>query len=471
MVKYTQESLEHAIALVRGNRITKKGASAAFGIPWSTFRDKLSGRRSLKYEPQTILPVKDEKKLAAWLQELCKRGFGYTRKDLQDLVKTILDKQGRVTLFKNNRPGKGWIKAFFKRHPYLSERKAQALGKERAVVTREALQAWYDDMKEYVDKQDPTLLASPNRIFNADESGFSLCPKTKKVISLSGTKHVYSLTSPSRQQVTMLACISATGQYLPPCLIFPYKRDPPFNALEGFEEAYFTKSDNGWINEGIFLSFLRDIFIPHVEKEQIKKPVILYVDGHTSHKSLEVSEMCSQNGIILYCLKAHASHLIQPLDQAVFSPMKAAWQEAVRKHINKTTEAVTLRTFARVLKDAWVSTTKPATAISGFISSGLFPYNPLKVLESDKLKPSETFKIQSSAVEAKAVNKDRLTQLKELLSLSITLGKERVDTYIKRLENKFDIKTDSAYIKWSSIASMIVLNFLNKNINCDLYSD
>ena len=89
---------------------------------------------------------------------------------------------------------------------------------------------------------------SPNRIFNADESGISVCPKSKKVISLTGSKHVYSLSSGSRQQVTLLACISATGQYLPPSLIYPYKRDPTFNALEGFKEAFFNKSDNGWIN-------------------------------------------------------------------------------------------------------------------------------------------------------------------------------------------------------------------------------
>ena len=287
---------------------------------------------------------------------------------------------------------------------------------------------------------------SPNRIFNADESGFSVCPKTKKVISLTGSKHVYSLSSGSRQQVTLLACISATGQYLPPSLIYPYKRDPTFNKLEGFKYAFFNKSDNGWINEGIFLSFLRDTFIPHIEKERIQKPVLLFVDEHTSHKSLEISELCSKNGVILYCLKAHASHLTQPLDQAVFSPMKAAWQEAVRKHVNKTMEAVTLRTFAQVLKVAWYSTSKPSTAVSGFLASGLFPYNPLKVLNSDKLKPSETFAKASDPLQKSdsvSARHSSLESLKEMLHISLRLGEDTVRKYMNRFENGFDIPTDS----------------------------
>ena len=120
-----------------------------------------------------------------------------------------------MTIFKNNRPGKDWIQAFFRRHAQLSERRPQALWKELAVVTRESLEAWFNEMKAYIDLQNPSLLMSPDRIFNADESGFSVCPKTKKVISETGAKHVYAITSGSRQQVTALACISANGRHLP----------------------------------------------------------------------------------------------------------------------------------------------------------------------------------------------------------------------------------------------------------------
>ena len=136
----------------------------------------------------------------------------------------------------------------------------------------------------------------------ADESRFNICPKTKKVISMTGTKHVYSVTSGSRQQVTVLACTSAIGQFLPPLLVFLSSRDPRFNAMEGFEEAFFQKTPNGWITEEVFLSFLKDIFLPFL---QGKRTVVLFVDGNSSHHSLAISTVCSENDAILHCLKAH----------------------------------------------------------------------------------------------------------------------------------------------------------------------
>ena len=41
----------------------------------------------------------------------------------------------------------------------------------------------------------------------------------------------------------MLAYSSAVGQYIPSLLIFPYTRNPRFNALEGFEDALFPRKN------------------------------------------------------------------------------------------------------------------------------------------------------------------------------------------------------------------------------------
>ena len=67
--------------------------------------------------------------------------------------------------------------------------------------------------------------------------------KKKKVISITGGKHVYSTRNSTQQQVTVLACSSAVWQYIPPLLIFPYTRNPRFNVLEGFEDALFQKKN------------------------------------------------------------------------------------------------------------------------------------------------------------------------------------------------------------------------------------
>ncbi|KAK7473602.1 hypothetical protein BaRGS_00035149 [Batillaria attramentaria] len=79
---------------------------------------------------------KDEQKLVDWLVELLKRGFGGTREDLKDMAKKILDERGATTIFKNNRPGKDWVQAFFKRHPQVAERTSHALGGRRELWYR-----------------------------------------------------------------------------------------------------------------------------------------------------------------------------------------------------------------------------------------------------------------------------------------------------------------------------------------------
>ena len=188
----------------------------AFGIPYAPLGDKVRSRRPMQSAPKTVLLEDEEKTLVQWLMELSHRGFGWTKDDVKDMVKTILDTRGAKTVFRDSWPGKDWMQAFFKRHPKVVERMGQAPAREIAVVTKESLAEWFQQMKQYLDALDPILLMSPGHAFNADESGFSVCPKAqkkKKISSRTGAKHVYSITNSTLQLVTVLACSSAVGQY------------------------------------------------------------------------------------------------------------------------------------------------------------------------------------------------------------------------------------------------------------------
>lgn len=220
-----------------------------------------------------------------------------------------------------------------------------ALGKERALVSRESLSLWFNEMKEYIDSVDISILVSPDRLFNADETGFSLCPKGKKVVACKGDKHVYSLSANTRTNITVVVCTSAIGNFLPPMMIFPYKKKPLFNPLDDFPKAHFEISPNGWITAEVFLAWMRDVFVKQVSN--VKKPLCLFVDGHASHTALlETSNLCRQHNIVLYCLKAHSSHIIQPIDLSFTGSVKVHWEKAVRKHMQETGEAVNIRSFA-----------------------------------------------------------------------------------------------------------------------------
>ena len=63
---------------------------------------------------------------------------------------------------------------------------------------------------------------TPDRIYNADETGFTTVQKPGTIVAEKGQKQVGSLTSQERGElVTALYAASATGHAIPPMFIFP----------------------------------------------------------------------------------------------------------------------------------------------------------------------------------------------------------------------------------------------------------
>lgn len=49
---------------------------------------------------------------------------------------------------------------------------------------------------------------------------------------------------------------------------------------------------------------------------------LLLLDGHTSHFNWEFFDLCLNKRIIPFCLPAHSTHLLQPLDVGLFAPLQ-----------------------------------------------------------------------------------------------------------------------------------------------------
>ena len=387
------EVIKAAIEAIKSKKYTQRKAAKVYGIPQTTLSDKMKGKTPIHVTPNTLLTKEEEEKLAAWIVELARCGFGKTIEEVKETAAQILKLRDAASRSKESLPTKAWVYGFFNRHPQLSIRRPISLGKERATVTPEALKRWFTALHEHLQSVEPSLIEDPSRIYNSDETGFSFDVKNRRVVACKGSKHVYAVTANTKHQVTALATVSAAGHYLPPLLIYPYKRIPQKNLIQDFPEAHIQVSDNGWITAAIFLSWIQDVFIPSTA--HIKKPLLLLVDGHTSHTSLvETSELCEANGIILFCLHPHASHIIQPLDQAFFGSIKSAWSNAVRKHVFETGDGVGLDSFAKVLKPVWTQAATLNNAVKSFKAAGIFPFNPSRAVQSDKLAPAASFRAE-----------------------------------------------------------------------------
>ena len=77
----------------------------------------------------------------------------------------------------------------------------------------------------------------------------------------------------------------------------------------------------GWIDRELFEEWFMQHLLTHIPPQ---RPVLLLLDGHSSHYHLSLICKAVENGLILFCLSRHTTHLAQPLDKSCFSPLKCA---------------------------------------------------------------------------------------------------------------------------------------------------
>ena len=109
---------------------------------------------------------------------------------------------------------------------------------------------------------------------------------------------------------------------LPPMVIF---KGECYNYEWGKGEVPGTAygmSPNGWIDQDLFTRWLQKLFIPSIPPAQ---PVILLLDGHSSHYNPEAIALAAEEKIIIFCLSPHTTHVAQPLDVSFFGPLKQHW--------------------------------------------------------------------------------------------------------------------------------------------------
>uniref|UniRef100_A0A2C9LUE5 HTH CENPB-type domain-containing protein n=1 Tax=Biomphalaria glabrata TaxID=6526 RepID=A0A2C9LUE5_BIOGL len=252
-IHHDPELIKAAVHEIKNKKMSIRQAAKHFRLPLSTLYNKMIGKRPIVCTNR-ILNQDEENRLAEWLNNLRKHGFGNSHKDIVEIVLAMLaarsSSQSPETSIK--KPSRQWLSGFFRRHPELSSRTSKACSRETADVSPKKFEKWFSNFIKCMNQSDPTILSSPNRIFIANDCGFSFDPESKKVVASKGSTHVYNATSNTKTQVTVLACLSAAGQYTPPLLIYPLKRNPHQNLLEDFPEALLQVSNNGRITSAIF---------------------------------------------------------------------------------------------------------------------------------------------------------------------------------------------------------------------------
>ena len=165
-----------------------------------------------------------------------------------------------------------------------------------------------------------------------DEHGIALgvCNNSRVLGASAKGKHQTYIQSPENcEWVSILECISASGQYIRPLVIFKGQEiQTSWFTEDDIPDWLIATSSKGWTANCIALRWLKEVFLPETARKLPtgrQAPRLLILDGHGSHAHVEFMWECKQNDVELLFLPAHSSHVLQPLDLGTFSPLKSRY--------------------------------------------------------------------------------------------------------------------------------------------------
>jgi hypothetical protein len=110
------------------------------------------------------------------------------------------------------------------------------------------------------------------------------------------------------------------------------------------------------------------------------KTILLIYDGHKSYETIELHETVVQHKIQLYCLPAHTSHRLWPLDVGVFGPLQHAWQNCCAAAMEDTGQEVTWQQVVKEYMAACTKSFKETTILSAWRKSRILPFDPKRFM-------------------------------------------------------------------------------------------
>ncbi|XP_045450942.1 uncharacterized protein LOC123659815 [Melitaea cinxia] len=373
--EWSQEKMTEAVNKVQNKVLTLRKAAEIFEVPYTSLQRRVNLSRGVikRRGGQPVLDEEAEQKIADRLLHLASRGFGITPKAVRKYAFEFAEKQNIQHKFNRSAgmAGQDWFHRFMRRNKKLTIRKPEGLSRARIDgMKKEKVAEFFNTLETIVDNNN--LRGRPECIYNVDETGMPLSNRPPNIIAQKGAKDVVSMTTVERgENVTVLACMNAAGQYIPPFVLFKgvRKRDDFLLGMPPGTEVAMT--EKGWVTEEAF-----KLWLQHFNRYRTPGKVILILDGHASHTSYSVVDLCDSFEIELVLLPPHTSHALQPLDLSFFKPLKTYYhQQATAWQHSHPNRGITKVAFGALFQRAWNQAATVGNATKGFEKTGIFPLN------------------------------------------------------------------------------------------------
>lgn len=375
--RYAEEDVQNALRDIT-NGLSLRVASLKWGIPRSTLQDRKTGHLShpeASQPFQRLSPVQ-EQHLTDWILVQESIGLSPTHAQIRAFA-------GRVLMARHNAVplGKRWMSNFLRRNPVIKTKKQHRIDSIRLNgATTEIIKPWFQRLEVPAIK-----VIKPENRWNMDEAGIMEGQGENGLVVGSVEKRFIQKKQPGgRTWTSFIECISALGQALKPLVIYKGKsvQQQWFGLeLRDYKDWKFHATDNGWTTDATALEWLLTVFIPQSAPRDRNDHRLLILDGHGSHETTEFMWECYKHNIHLLFLPPHTSHVLQPLDLSIFSPLKRAYRHhlGLLALMNDSTP-IGKRNFLECYKKARMEAITSSNIKAGWSASGLWPVRMSKPL-------------------------------------------------------------------------------------------
>lgn len=395
-----ERNIQAAILLYKEGSMGYRDAAKQFGIKHTTLFYRIKklknvegiiqnsvddNRFNSKYTVNQIFSKEQEEMLVKYILRCSQINYGMT---LVQIRKLAYDYAVKVELkipdsWKLNlTAGNDWLYCFMKRHPSLSIRKPEKTSLSRATSFNKTNVMFFFDLYEKALKKYPV---TPDRIYNIDETGVSTVVDPPNVVAQKGVRQVGQNVSAERgQMITACMTINAVGQSLPPVFIFPRVRMSDLLMIGAPDGSLGlpNSTQSAWINSALFVKVLEHIK-NHTRCTNEDK-ILLLMDNHESHCSLEAVSYAKENGIVLVTFPPHCTHKLQPLDVGVFGPFKSKLKIAQNDWLtNNPGKTIRIHDLPSLTKIAFIESFSVKTIVNAFSKPGIWPFSRLAFSEDD----------------------------------------------------------------------------------------
>ena len=359
-----EKSISNALKGFNSGRFPSiRKAAEHYGISHATLSRQLNGSKPCiqAHADQQLLTPAEERSIVRWILQIEEWGFPPRLAHVKEAVALLRGVRFAEQIDANVSPGKNWITRFLDRHPELVAKFSSQFDKKRLQANDPDI---ISDHFRRIAAVRRKYGITDSRTFNMDEKGFrqGISDRAKVICQRRprGTTGKVAQDG-NKELVTVIETISGNGTVLPPLIIFKGKqfsmgwfqitsRNPKLElACKGWKISY---SISGWTNSTIALSWVEHFDALTRDDCPAGAYRLLILDGHGSHITVEFVEYCLSHYIVVYCLPAHSTHLLQPLDVGLFSPLQKAYTSRVDHAVRYGAVTINKSNFFPILQEA-----------------------------------------------------------------------------------------------------------------------